>query len=386
MKQYLTLKPEQMPEDAQAFAQRISEEYHLAGMEVFLDDVKPRTLPLFSDEAGKQALLMQMKNICVARLHASYWAYPTAFLTGNRFAELVNRMGGEENVRAYYGDLTGDHMMKRWVQEYELAAALKADSYVFHLIDYAPIDGMWAFHMDKQAIRQAMAAMLQRFVNSLLEKKLLTADSPVIELENAGWGLEHGVQTAEDYAFVLEQIYDPFDRLRVGWEVNHLLHAVGKMSDGSVRFFLPEEELTEDMRRLEQEEGKDPRAFAHSWVRRNLLHPALRGKVAAVHLSDCKWKSEEYFRNGLLAEPWLSEIQALETWDEKEEYGVKIVLGQYDSHEVLGDGALNGGDVAAILAQLEEENHGLMLLHELKNSVPVEPALQRQLAALRGEH
>ena len=60
MKQYLTLKPEQMPEDAQAFAQRISEEYHLAGMEVFLDDVKPRTLPLFSDEAGKQALLMQM--------------------------------------------------------------------------------------------------------------------------------------------------------------------------------------------------------------------------------------------------------------------------------------------------------------------------------------
>ena len=194
--------------------------------------------------------------------------------------------------------------------------------------------------------------MLQRFVNSLLEKKLLTADSPVIELENAGWGLEHGVQTAEDYAFVLEQIYDPFDRLRVGWEVNHLLHAVGKMSDGSVRFFLPEEELTEDMRRLEQEEGKYPRAFAHSWVRRNLLHPALRGKVAAVHLSDCKWKSEEYFRNGLLAEPWLSGIQALETWDEKEEYGVKIVLGQYDSHEVLGDGALNGGDMAAILAQL----------------------------------
>ena len=42
--------------------------------------------------------------------------------------------------------------------------------------------------------------------------------------------------------------------------------------------------------------------------------------------------------------------------------------------------------MAAILAQLEEENHGLMLLHELKNSVPVEPALQRQLAALRGEH
>ena len=42
---------------------------------------------------------MQMKNICVARLHASYWAYLTAFLTGNRFAELVNRMGGEENVQ-----------------------------------------------------------------------------------------------------------------------------------------------------------------------------------------------------------------------------------------------------------------------------------------------
>ena len=77
-------------------------------------------------------------------------------------------------------------------------------------------------------------------------------------------------------------------------------------------------------------------------------------------------------------------MQKLDSWEAREEYGVKIVLGEYDSHEVLGDGALNGSDMAVLLAQLEEKNQGLMLLHELKNSIPVEPALQRQLAALKG--
>lgn len=386
MKQYLTLKPEQMTDDAKAFAQHLCNQYPLAGVEMFGDDVKPRTLPLFSSQEEKQALVRQLGELQVKRLHASYWAYPTAFLTGNRFSELVERMGGEEEVRAYYGDLTGDHMMARWTQEYAVAAALEADSYVFHLIDYAPIDGMWAFSMDKQTILQAMIAMLQRFVNSLLSQELLTENSPVIELENAGWGLEHGVQTARDYACVLEQVYDPFRRLRVGWEVNHLLHAVGKMKDGSVRFFLPPEEVTSEMRRLEEKYGLEPQKFALEWLRYNLLHPKLWGKVAAVHLSDCKWKTSEYFRNGLLAQPWLAEMQKLNNWEAREEYGVKIVLGEYDSHEVLGDGALNGSDMAVLLAQLEEKNQGLMLLHELKNSVPVEPALQRQLAALKGEH
>ena len=94
---------------------------------------------------------------------------------------------------------------------------------------------MWAFHMDKQAIRQAMAAMLQRFVNSLLREKLLTADSPVIELENAGWGLEHGCADRGGLCFCAGADLRSFDRLRVGWEVNHLLRTVGKMSDGSVR-------------------------------------------------------------------------------------------------------------------------------------------------------
>lgn len=385
MKQYLTLKPEQIAADAPDFAQRLCREYDLAGVEVFGDDVKSRTLPLFESEAEKRELTERLRAQWVRRLHASYWAYPTAFLTGNRFRELIERMGGEQAVRSYYGDLTGEHMMARWVQEYAVASALQADSYVFHLIDYAPIDGMWAFSMDKQTILQAMIAMLQRFLNHLLEHGLLTADSPIIELENAGWGLEHGVQTAQDYARVWEQVYDPFDRLRVGWEVNHLLHAVGKMRDGTVCFFLPPEEVTADMRTLEGRYGEEPQKFALEWLRQNLLHPALRGKVAAVHLSDCKWKTAEYFRNGLLAQPWRGEMQRLKSWEEREEYGVKIVLGEYDSHEVLGDGALAGSAVAALLAQLESENGELMLLHELKNSVPVEPALQRQLSALRGE-
>ena len=157
------------------------------------------------------------------------------------------------------------------------------------------------------------------------------------------------------------------------------------MKDGSVRFFLPPEEVTSEMRRLEEKYGLEPQKFALEWLRYNLLHPKLWGKVAAVHLSDCKWKTSEYFRNGLLAQPWLAEMQKLNNWEAREEYGVKIVLGEYDSHEVLGDGALNGSDMAVLLAQLEEKNQGLMLLHELKNSVPVEPALQRQLAALKGE-
>ena len=118
--------------------------------------------------------------------------------------------------REYYGDLTGAHMYARWCQEYELATALGAQSYTFHLIDYAPIDGMWDFTISKADIRQAMISMLQHFLNELLDRGLIGPDSPQIELENAGWGLEHGMQTAEDYAMLYRQIYDPFHKVKLG--------------------------------------------------------------------------------------------------------------------------------------------------------------------------
>jgi hypothetical protein len=205
-RQYTSLRPEYF-DDCEFIEYSI---YKGIEFEVFMDDVVPRNLPLFSNALEKTSLVHKLAKLRVKRIHCSYWAYPTSFLTKNNFSELVERFGSIKDVVDYYGDTTGSHMFNRWSQEYELACELGAQAYTFHLIDYAPIDGKWSFTVSRADILQAMIFMTQQFVSILTERELITSHSPQIELENAGWGLEYGVQTAADYRALFSQVYDPY--------------------------------------------------------------------------------------------------------------------------------------------------------------------------------
>lgn len=380
-KEYSTYKKELFLEDINLF--EFCEENKLAGMEVFMDDVISRDKMLYADEAEKEALINKLQSMNVKRIHCSYWAYPTSFLTKNHFAELVNRFGSLELVRDYYGDLTGNHMFERWIQEYEMACVLKAQAYTFHLIDYAPIDGKWEFTISREKISQAMIYMIQELINRLMEKGLLTEDSPQIEVENAGWGLEYGLQTAEDFEKMFRQLYDPFDRVRIGWDINHLLHAVGfSEKDQRAEFFLTYQEMTEEMKGLEDRYGNIQQVFVEKWLEKNLLNRSIIGKIGSLHLSDCRMKTTAYFKNGILIGKYNEIIQSLERWEDMEEYGVGIVLKEYDSHEVLSEGILSGIIMRRLIGRIQEVNPELVILHELKNSRNQVQALKKQRAEL----
>lgn len=357
----------------------------IEGTEVFMDDVRSRNELLYGTEEEKEKLLYWLRERSVKRVHCSYWAYPTSFLTKHSFTELVERFGGEKEVREYYGDLTGDHMYRRWVQEYRIASEIGAQSYTFHLIDYAPIDGMWEFTISRQDILQAMVFMIQQLVNRLLDEKLMTKQSPQIELENAGFGLEYGIQTAEDYNFLFSQLYDPYNKVKIGWDVNHLLHAIGKNKDGDgACFMLPNSEKTMAMKQLEKQYGKKASQLAIKWIEHNVMNKETLHHIGAIQLSDCKLKREEFFTNGKLNEPYYSNILSLNTWEEKENYGVEIVLSQYDSHEILGEGILEAGAVRKLLEELERIHPEIVLLHELKNSENISEAVIKQRKNLGG--
>ena len=168
---------------------------------------------------------------------------------------------------------------------------------------------------------------------------------------------------------------DPCHLLRIGWDVNHLLHALGRG-----RFLLPEGEVTAEMAALPVGEE-----LAQAWLEQNLLDPRLAGKVGAIHLSDRPVTDTEYFRRGKLASPWYEELSALPDGQAQEEYGVGIVLGWYDAHLPLGSGYLNGAEVADLLHRLSVENADLCLLHELKNSKDITADLAAQRRALGEE-
>lgn len=380
LRQYVTYKPELFGPDE--CMDDLCLEFGMDGTEVFMVDFVPREQPLFSGEAEKHALAQRLRALRAGRVHCSYWGYPTSFLTKNNFAELTERMGGASAVRAYFGDMTGGHMFARWAQEYELACEIRAQSYVFHMIDYSVIDGAWPFSISAADIRQAMVFMAQQLLCVLEERDLLDESSPVIELENAGWGLEFGTQTNEDFRMLFGQLHDPREKAKIGWEINHLLHAVGCDPDGNARFMLPDCEITPAMEAIRQEWGHDPQQFAMKWVESNVLDQALAPKINALHLSDCAMKEVEFFRNGKLQPPYFEEQLALESAAEKEDYGVNIVLCAYDSHIPLGTGPLPRDGMRALIAALQRVNPGLVLLHELKNSVPLRPALETQLAFL----
>ncbi len=370
LRQYAAVKPGMF---GRRSAAELCETCSLAGTEVYFDDLMPRDLTLCPDPAAEAALAERMKSLKAKRAHASYWAWPTAFLTGRGREELCRRMGGSEGVRAYFGDETGQAILSRWEAEYALCVKLGLESYTFHLIDYAPIDGKWEFTLSRQDILAGMAEMLEMLLTRLDRAGLLRPDGPKIELENAGWGLEYGAQTGADFAWVLARTADPWGLLRVGWDMNHLLHAVGRG-----RFLLPAEEITAEMAALEGS------GLALGWLRYNLLDRRLRGRVGSVHLSDRPVTDTEYFRRGKLAQPWYGELAALPEEAAQEEYGVEIVLGSYDAHIPLGRGYLTGEEWGELLRELKEWGGSFALLHELKNSKDIFADLTAQLAALGG--
>lgn len=366
---------------------RLLGEYRLDGTEFYMNEAAPRTELLFRNEEEKRACRERFEKLGLKRVHCSYWAYPTYFLTKSHYRELVNRIGGEEEVRAYYGDLAGNHLFERWSQEYELACMLGAQAYTFHLIDYAVIDGAWDFDITREEILQAMIGMLQRFLVYLEEKGLMDDASPVIELENAGWGLEYGAQRHEDFEEVFAQLYDPYDKVRVAWDINHLLHAAGLHPEtGKACFMLQDFEITPWMRGLEKNYADDPGAFAMNWLRANILAEGLRGKVNCLHVSDCFLKTTEYFRNGRLQGIYGEEIDKRVGRESKEEYGLAIVLGKYDSHVPLGTdgGVVNCKELMEMIRQLKRDNPEFVILHELKNSKPLFGDLRRQMENLHG--
>ncbi|CAH2714998.1 hypothetical protein BACCIP111895_02175 [Neobacillus rhizosphaerae] len=378
--QYSTYKAEFFDEKQYVTMDEFCVEYGLDGMEVFMDDMFPRDQDLYDH---KEEILLKLRTLNVRRIHCSYWAYPTSFLTKNHFNELVERFGGQEEVARYYGDLTGVHMFKRWAQEYQIATELKAHSYIYHLIDYAPIDGKWEYTISKADIRQAMIYMIQQFLNYLMDRKLLTEDSPSIEVENAGWGLEHGLQTAEDYKLMYSQLYDPFQKVKIGWDINHLLHALGfDEKKKCARFFLPDSEISARMVEMQQMYGNKPNMLAEKWLEYNILDLELVKRVGCLHLSDCVLKTTEFFRNGKLTGHYYEEIVALDSWDMQENYGVDIVLSAYDSHLPLGDGTLDPANIKAMILKIYATNPDLAILHELKNNKDQNAAIRKQLDRL----
>jgi hypothetical protein len=387
LKQYMTYKPSIFADIEPAAIRAFCAQHRLAGVEEFADDLLDRNQPLGPSSPAYNQIVEDLKDRGCRRLHCSYWAYPTAFTTGRHFRELVERLGGPEQVIAYFGDLTGDKMLDRWVDEYRLAAAISADAYVFHLIDYAPIDGLWEFTMDRNTIAGAMVTLVQRFLNRLAEQGLITDTSPLIELENAGWGLEYGAQTPDDFLAVFTEVYDPQGRLRICWDLNHLLHALAIAADGGVGFALPPGELTPRMRDLAQRAQADSRFdLASAWVEECVLAPGLADRVGSVSVSDCARAQADYFCNGKLRDPEHGRLVAIADSEGQEEYGVRIVLEHYDSHLPLGQGLLNPEGVRRLLLKLADASPNAVVLHELKNSTNVLSEVAAQVDALGLNH
>lgn len=383
LKEYISYKEEFLGKDKIKNLGEFLAKYDLNGTEVYMDDILSRDKVLFQNDEEKQTLVEKLKSLSVKRLHCSYWAYPTSFLTKNNYKELVERFGSLEDISTYYGDTTGDHIYHRWLQEYELACELEADAYVFHLIDYAPIDGAWDYSISREEVVQAMVSMVQDFLLLLESKGLLGVDSPIIELENAGWGLEYGSQTKEDFKKLFNQLYDPRNKVRISWDLNHLLHALGYDEEKNQAYFmLGDKEITEDMMALQEQYGKDPKVFAAKWIEDNILDPEIIDKVSSLQLSDCELKTIEYFQNGRLQGDFAKGIDALESFEEKEDYGVKIVLDKYDSHLPLGKGILKPESVKSLINEISKVNPALSLLHELKNSTSIASDLDIQIGFL----
>ena len=161
------------------------------------------------------------------------------------------------------------------------------------------------------------------------------------------------------------------------------MHAIGlSEKEQRAEFFLIDSEMTEEMRELQNKYGNIQQILAQKWLEKNLLNRSVISKVGSLHVSDCRMKKIQYFKNGLLIGKYNEAMQSLENWDDMEEYGVRIVLKEYDSKEILTEGILSGVIMRKFLARLQETTPDFVLLHELKNSKEQLQALKKQRAEL----
>ena len=177
---------------------------------------------------------------------------------------------------------------------------------------------------------------------------------------------------------------DPSGKLGISWDINHLLHALGE-KDGKGKFFLPEDEISEDMKSIEEQYGEDPSLFAEMWIKYNVLSEKTISKVSSIQLSDCVLKKDEIFTQGFMNPPYRDTLESLCSWEEKESYGERIVLTHYDSHVPLGCGILSGKGMKEIIEAIEMINGEITVLHELKNSTDLSNDLKTQINNLYGE-
>jgi hypothetical protein len=333
------------------------------GTEIFIASVVSREDPLFKSTSEKAKLISELRNAHVKRLHMSYWAEPIDFLGKKDIESLLLRFNSKEEILGYYSDLTGEHIYNRWIQEYEIAKETGVSAVTFHAIDYFHIDGLWEIDKSKKVVLNAFAKILNDLLFKLNAKGLAN-NGPIIEVENAGFGLETGVQTAEDYIYLFSKIKNK-SNIKVGWDTNHLLHAVG-LKNNKAFFLLAEKDKTMLMRQLEKEYSDDPSSFFNEWIEQNLLNDQLLPFLGSIHLSDLQPISEPIFINGQLTSKYIGEIKRLKSPVEQEEYGANLVLTHYDSHLPIGASPVNFRNI--IDKVVNTTNGKISILHELKNN------------------
>ncbi|MEY4668919.1 MAG: hypothetical protein RL518_1618 [Pseudomonadota bacterium] len=390
--------------------------------ETYAPVLRPREVPLASSGEEMESLIKQLEDRCASQLHCSYFGNPTALFRGpssDAYQSLMATMGGPEEMARYYGDLTGDHVVARACQEYELAVRAGLGHYTVHFgIDYSFCDGMYSYPetygLDREAVldgafRQTVV-YLNRFESHLAQVGLLTPERnlPTIGIENAGWGLEYGIQTADDYRRLfryLEKVNAPLRELvTIDWDFNHLLHPLGRDKSGRASFMLPEEERSDQMRALERARGELPGALAAEWIRVNVFAEDLVSRVRCIHLSDSSWKDHAIFARCQAVGPYLDQLREERNPEARAALGEELVVSRYDNHLHLGspEGMLEsehiGPVLRAILKEVEDRvqkgaaQFPLRILHELKGypyqiesgDRPQERALQAQVEFLRG--
>ena len=382
----------------------------ITSTETYAPVLRPRELPLFNSPDEITSILHELGARSSSQLHCSYFGNPTALFQGpssSAYQALLKNMGGPDEFRKYYGDLTGEHVIARACQEYELAVRAGLDHYTVHFgIDYSFSDGMFSYPtsygLDREAVLESSlrqtAVYLRRFESHLARVGLLTSGQklPTIGIENAGWGLEYGIQTAGDFKRLfayLDDVKSPLrDLVTIDWDFNHLLHALGRNAAGVASFMLPEEERTPEMRALERELACNPAALAAEWIRLNVRTEELRGRVRCIHLSDCAWKTAPIFARCQAIGEYLKRLTQEANPEARAALGEELVVTHYDNHLFLGHerGMLEQAYIAPIFEALRNEQGArastgtpLIILHELKGYpfMPTPGEVSQEMAA-----
>lgn len=368
----------------------------VSSTETYAPVLRPREEALATSLGDMKVLVRELESRESSQLHCSYFGNPTALFRGpssDAYEALLRNMGGPDAFQRYYGDLTGEHVIARACQEYELAARAGLEHYTVHFgIDYSFSDGMYNYPLEygldretvvEGAIRQT-GVYLSRFESHLDRVGLLSKDRklPTIGIENAGWGLEYGIQTADDYRRLfryLEEVQAPLRHLvTIDWDFNHLLHSLCRDESGRASFALPEEERTEEMRSLERSLGDTPGALAAEWIGIHVLANDLLPRVRCVHLSDSSWKTHPIFARCQAVGDYFKRLAQESDPEARAALGEEFVVTRYDNHLHMGSdaGMLERLRIAPILQAIaserrarllsKEDLYPLRILHELK--------------------